>query len=60
MSGKIRSYAELRAMIRVALRRQHPEWVKPNGDSPLCDAYEARFAKLLGLVGPSEDDDANE
>jgi len=49
MSDKIRSYAELRELIRVSLRVQNPEWVAPNGDSPVCDSYEARFAELLGL-----------
>ena len=55
MSEKIRSYAELRELIRVSLRIQHPEWVAPNGDSPVCDSYEARFAELLGLTHPRED-----
>jgi len=50
MSDKIRSYAELQELIRVSLRIQHPEWVGPNGDSPICDSYEARFAELLGLT----------
>jgi hypothetical protein len=50
MSNKIRTYAELRELIRVSLRIQHPEWVEPNGDSPVCDSYEARFAELLGLT----------
>jgi hypothetical protein len=50
MSDKIRSYAELRKLIRVSLRIQHPEWVEPNGDSPVCDSYEARFAELLGYA----------
>jgi hypothetical protein len=45
----IRSYTELRKLIRVSLRVQNPDWVEPNGDSPLCDSYEARFAELLGL-----------
>jgi hypothetical protein len=49
MSDKIRSYDELRELIRVSLRIQNPEWVEPNGDSPVCDSYEARFAELLGL-----------
>jgi hypothetical protein len=48
MSDKIRSYAELQELIRVSLRIQHPEWIDPNGDSPVCDSYEARFAELLG------------
>ena len=38
MSDKIRSYTELRELIRVSLRVQHPEWVEPNGDSPICDS----------------------
>ena len=53
---KIRSYAELQKLIRVSLRVQNPDWVEPNGDSPLCDSYEARFAKLLGLTYPLESD----
>jgi hypothetical protein len=59
MSNKIRTYAELRELIRVSLRIQHPEWVEPNGDSPVCDSYEARFAELLGLAHRREDDAAN-
>jgi hypothetical protein len=57
MSDKIRSYAELRELIRVSLRIQHPEWVKSDGNSPICDFYDARFAELLGLV-PSREDEA--
>jgi hypothetical protein len=45
----IRNYTELRKLIRVSLRVQNPEWVEPNGESSLCDSYEARFAELLGL-----------
>jgi hypothetical protein len=59
MSNQIGSYAELRKMIRVSLRMQNPEWVEPNGDSPICDSYEARFAQLLGLTRPMEDDAVN-
>ena len=59
MSDKIRSYTELRAFIRASLRNQNPEWVEPNGDSPLCDSYEARFAELLGLSHSLEDDVAD-
>lgn len=55
MSDKIRSYAELREFIRISLRIQHPEWVEPNGDSPICDSYQARFAELLGLNDQRED-----
>jgi hypothetical protein len=59
MSKKIRSYAELQELIRVSLRTQHPEWVEPNGDSPICDCYEARFAELLGLINPRRSLTAN-
>jgi hypothetical protein len=57
MSDKIRSYAKLRELIRVSLRIQHPEWVKSDGNSPVCDFYDARFAELLGLV-PSREEKA--
>jgi hypothetical protein len=42
--------ADLRQQIHDDLRRQHPEWVLPNGESPMCDAYETRFMDLLALV----------
>ena len=59
MSSKIRTYAELRDFIRISLRIQHPEWVEANGDSPICDSYQARFAELLGLIDPQEDNAAS-
>jgi len=59
MPDKIRTYAELRELIRVSLRIQNPEWVQPNGDSPVCDSYEARFAELLGLSHRREEDLTN-
>jgi hypothetical protein len=42
--------ADLRQQIHHDLRRQHPEWVLPNGESPMCDVYEARLMDLLALV----------
>jgi len=36
------------------LRKEHPEWVQPNGECPMCEAYESRLAKLLGLSSESE------
>jgi pyridoxine/pyridoxamine 5'-phosphate oxidase len=45
--GMISSYAELQKMIHEALRIQHPEWVGLDGQSEMCEFYEARFAKLL-------------
>lgn len=44
------SIANLRHQIHDDLRKQHPEWVLPNGESPMCDAYEARLMDLLALV----------
>ena len=57
--NKIRSYSELREFVRISLRIQHPEWIKPNGDSPVCDSYEARFAEILGLRNPRKTNPAN-
>jgi hypothetical protein len=59
MSDRIRNYTQLREFIRASLRNQNPEWVESNGDSPLCDSYEARFAELLGLSHSLEDDVAD-
>ena len=48
MSPQIHTYAELRQQIHDDLRIQHPEWVQPNGESPMCDSYETRLMELLG------------
>jgi len=48
------AYVQLQQEIHKALRRQHPEWVQPNGESPICDAYESRLAELLGVPCQSE------
>jgi hypothetical protein len=42
-----RTLAELQQQIHDDLRMQHPEWIKPNGESPMCDFYEARLSQLL-------------
>ena len=47
MSHQIHTYTELRQQIHHDLRVQHPEWVQPNGESPMCDSYEARLMELL-------------
>jgi hypothetical protein len=44
---QIHTYTELRQQIHDDLRIQHPEWVQPNGECPMCDSYEARFMELL-------------
>ena len=53
-SGEVRSYAELQRQIREALRKEHPEWIQPNGESPMCESYESRFAELLELFESHE------
>ena len=52
---QIHTYSELRQQIHHDLRVQHPEWVQPNGESPMCDFYEARLMKLLLAATPSVD-----
>jgi hypothetical protein len=47
MSHQIHTYTELRQQIHHDLRIQHPEWILSNGESPMCDSYEARLMELL-------------
>jgi hypothetical protein len=47
MSQQIRTYTELREQIHDDLRIQHPEWIQLDGESPMCDSYEARLVELL-------------
>jgi hypothetical protein len=57
MAHKVHIFAELLRQIRNDLRIQHPEWIQPNGESPMCDSYEARLMELLAASigsGPSE------
>jgi hypothetical protein len=44
---QIHTYSELRHQIHEDLRIQNPEWIQPNGESPICDSYEARLMELL-------------
>jgi hypothetical protein len=50
MSHQSHIYTELRKQIHNDLRIQHPEWVQPNGESPMCDSYEARLTDLLDAL----------
>lgn len=50
MRHQLYSYADLRKQIHNDLRVQHPEWVQPNGESPMCDSYEARLMKTLNVL----------
>ena len=54
MHRAIRTYAGLQPHMRDALREQHPEWVEPDGDSPICRSNEERFAQLFALFAQSE------
>jgi hypothetical protein len=47
LPGEVQEYARLQRQIHDALRKEHPEWVEPNGESPMCDSYEARLAEQL-------------
>jgi hypothetical protein len=50
MSHPIHTYPELQQQIHDDLRIQHPEWVKPNGESPKCDSYDACLTEMLGTL----------
>jgi hypothetical protein len=57
ISHPIHTYTELQQQIHDDLRIQHPEWVKPNGESPMCDSYETCLTKMLDTLtrrGPNE------
>jgi hypothetical protein len=47
---QIETYTELLEQIHHDLRIQHPEWIEPNGESPMCDLYEARLNETLGAL----------
>jgi hypothetical protein len=50
MLHQLYTYTDLRKQIHDDLRIQHPEWVQPNGESPMCDSYEARLMKTLDVL----------
>ena len=47
LPGEVQEYVHLQRQIHDALRKEHPEWVEPNGESPMCDSYEARLTEQL-------------
>jgi hypothetical protein len=47
MRHEVHTYSALLRQIHTDLRIQHPEWIQPNGESPMCDSYEARLMELL-------------
>jgi hypothetical protein len=50
MLRQLHTYADLRKQIHNDLRMQHPEWIEPNGESPICDSYEARLMETLDVL----------
>jgi hypothetical protein len=54
MVHQVHTYADLRKQMHDDLRMQHPEWVQPNGESPMCDSYEARLLELLQAITQKE------
>ena len=50
MSHPIHTYTELQQQIHDDLRIQHPEWVKPNGESPKCDSYDAFLTEMVDTL----------
>jgi len=49
MTEEISTYDDLQREMHKALRVQHPEWIQPDGESPICDLYDARFVELLNF-----------
>ena len=50
ISHPIHTYTELQQPIHDDLRIQRPEWVKSNGECPMCDSYESRLTEMLGTL----------
>jgi hypothetical protein len=51
---EIHTYEELQRQIHEDLRVQHPEWIQPDGRSPMCDSYESRLMELLDSLTRTE------
>ena len=54
MAHQVHTYSELRKQIHDDLRLQHPEWIQANGQSPMCDSYDARLMEVLDALTPSK------
>ena len=50
ISHRIHTYPELQEQIHDDLRIQHPEWIEPNGKSPMCDSYDACLTGMLDTL----------
>jgi hypothetical protein len=44
---EVQEYVHLQRQIHDALRKKQPEWVELNGESPMCDSYEAPLTEQL-------------
>ena len=49
MNTRTFTYTRLVKDVHHLLRARHPEWIEANGQSPMCDLYEARFVEVLQL-----------
>ena len=54
LPGEVQGYVQLQRQIHEALLKEHPEWIEPNGECPMCDIYESRLAELLRLGSSGE------
>jgi len=52
--AEVQGYVQLQRQVHEALLKEHPEWIEPNGECPMCEIYESRFVELLALASPSE------
>jgi hypothetical protein len=53
VTNQLHIFSDLQMEMHEALRAQHPEWIQSNGESPICDSYEARLAELLDFFADS-------
>jgi hypothetical protein len=54
VTKEVEPYVQLQQQMHEALLKEHPEWIQPNGECPMCEAYELRLAELLGLFSERE------
>jgi len=47
VTDNVCTYADLQRQMHKAVRAQHPEWTQQDGESPICDDYDSRFAEFI-------------
>ena len=52
VAKRIAAYAQLQKQLHHDVRTQNPDWVDAEGNSPMCDWYDRRLAKLISTVHP--------